>query len=1218
MNGEIVLTDAQREAAVVRAGQNLALRSGAGCGKTSVLAMRFTQLLMSCGQEENPLSRFVALTFTDKAALEMAERVRKTLAGLAAGAKGPDRQRFRGWLEELPEARISTIHGFCSSLLRSHAIEAGIDPSFAVCADELVTAAMIAEAADQAVLTTVEAQEAEVAELLTRMSYDRLVGRVRELVKSRTAFDPRQYADPDAILTRWQTLAQREATDAWARLSNDAELRAEMKAIAATACRDPADKLAQIVTEQLRLVRDILHRPGSRTPENFALLNPSAGNAGAPKAWGSAETVKQVRKRLRSLVEGVADYAVYAEDFGPLDEQAAKALAALVRLAGQADALYSAAKRRGGVLDFTDLLDRTYRLLSQSAEVRRELGMQIDQLLVDEAQDTDSLQVRLLSLLVFGQEQVDSPPDGRLFLVGDAKQSIYRFRGAQVEVFQDLCARLGRDRQQDLDLSFRTHEAGVAFVNHLFAPLMGADYAPIRARRTQNPPHPSVEILLAEAPAGGTIDSAESASKAQAAVTAGRVRQMLDNAERLVWDPQGNDWRAVRPRDIAILFGRMTNSLAYERELAERGVPYYVVAGTGFFKQQEVFDVLNALRIIDNPFDDVALFGVLRSSIFGLDDNALMHVAEQCEPPYFPELLRNVLDGSPRIAIRGLSEHQGESLAFAVRLLHSLHRRKDAVGIDALIERLLAATGYEAALLSQFQGRRMLGNVRRLIDRARGGGSSLALADFIAQMDELVIDESRYEQAAVVAEAENVVRLMTIHKAKGLEFPVVFLPDLNAARRGITTSLLNRADWGLTYKLRPDEEEDEEAEKPSAELPLSYRLANRLEDDDQRREDIRRLYVGATRHQDHLVFVGADWRKKDGGLREGTSYLSRLDSVLGVAAAIDAGREEIPYADGRHVVAVRRLAPAPPGRDRRGKPPGARLLDAASSAEELAGAIRGSARPGAPPPLIGPLPSALGGVELAVTALSEFERCPMLYRWRYELRVPVPAQGLAGPASQVGQMDPLTLGTLLHRCMELLDFALPQSSMALVQQAAEDVGLEEAAGLAAVAQELESMIGKFRRHELGRSLRGARGAYRELDFVMDLGLARLRGQIDLLYQDASGEWHIVDYKSDRVGDEGPAGHAPRYELQMLAYAAAAESYLGRPPADATLYFLRPAATHVLSISPAAMGAARERFARLGAELIAARRAGSFGLRRSAACAFCPYGPLCDRCRQTPM
>ncbi|MGB2824504.1 MAG: UvrD-helicase domain-containing protein, partial [Phycisphaerae bacterium] len=600
-------------------------------------------------------------------------------------------------------------------------------------------------------------------------------------------------------------------------------------------------------------------------------------------AWGGRARLGEIRSRITCLVAQAAQMSVYYERMGRLDQQAAETLAVLTGLAGQAERTYARQKRRGGLLDFTDLLERTRALLAENEGVRAALDGRIGQLLIDECQDTDGCQLDLLTRLI---GMADAPaPGGRLFVVGDAKQSIYRFRGAQVEVFRELCGRLGPARQEHLGTSFRTHESGVAFVNHLFSAMMHPAYEAIEAHRAVGPRGASVEVLLATDEHGEAVGDTRSASVAQAAVTAQRIAEMLDGGERLVWDAAADGWREVRPGDVAILFARMTNSLDYERELQRRGVPYYVVAGTGFFQQQEVFDVLNALQAVDNPFDDIALFGALRSGLFGLTDNALMHVAESCEPPYYASLCGADLSGR-------LDPHQADALSAAMGLIDRLHRLKDSAGTDALLQRLLDETGYEATLLSQFQGRRMLSNVRRMADLARTAAADhVSLADFLTEMRTQVVSESRYEQAAVAGEQEDVVRVMTIHKAKGLEFPVVVIPDLNAGRRGHGGGLLIRRDWALTYKHVPggDDEADEDG-------PLSYRLAKRLEDAEELSEDIRRLYVAATRHRDHLVFVGADWRRRDGGLHDSGSYIARMDELLGITDALERGQEEIPYA----------------------------------------------------------------------------------------------------------------------------------------------------------------------------------------------------------------------------------------------------------------------------------------------------------------------------------
>ena len=255
-----------------------------------------------------------------------------------------------------------------------------------------------------------------------------------------------------------------------------------------------------------------------------------------------------------------------------------------------------------------------------------------------------------------------------------------------------------------------------------------------------------------------------------------------------------------------------------------------------------------------------------------------------------------------------------------------------------------------------------------------------------------------------------------------------------------------------------------------------------------------------------------------------------------------------------------------------------------------------------------------GRIELAVTALGDFAYCPMLYRWRYDLRVPQatesPARSEGDRPRAAGSLDAATLGTLFHRCMELLDFARPQPAESLLAQAAAELGLEGSADSAALAADLDEMLRRLRAHPLWADLAGAKQSFRELDFLMDAGPAVLRGQIDLLYQDAAGNWRIVDYKSDRVAAAEIETHAGRYELQMLAYAVAAARHVGRPPAGATLYFLRPGACCELPLGSDAVASAERRIADLAGRVIKARRSGTFERQASGRCAGCPCEGLC--------
>ncbi|MFW6061294.1 MAG: UvrD-helicase domain-containing protein, partial [Planctomycetota bacterium] len=597
MSDGLRLTDTQRRAAIERIDENIALRSGAGCGKTFVLARRYTELLL-VGEDEEKMQRLVALTFTDKAAVEMSQRVRRMLLERAGKATGAQRQRLLRWVDELPSARISTIHSFCSGILRSHAVEAGVDPAFAVATDDTFVNRLVEEAVDQAVLSGVESERPGLDRLLGELRFTQICELTVQLVRQRLDWRPERLGDPQAVGRQWEELSDRERQAAWRRLEADTQLAEELDRLLAVPCYAAEDELHAWRVEKLALAQRLLEDPRARTPEAFRLLTETPGRRGKDANWGEKGSATRMRHALKDVLDRLCEYAIYAEQPNDLDAEAAEIVCGLSRLATDAIELYGREKRRRGMLDFTDLLHLTGELLREQPEIRRRIGSQIDQLLIDECQDTDAFQAMLLVAQLLS-DGTDRPPEpGRLFLVGDVKQSIYRFRGAQVDIFRRLCNMLGEPQAESLDLSFRTHCAGVGFVNHLFGEMMGEEYDAIQAFRHQPPPQPSVEILLARPakdPGNGKLD-AEQVIQLQAALTAQRIHEMLEKREPVVWDGQADRYRAVRPGDIAILFGRMTQSLPFERQLALRGVPYYVVAGTGFFRQQEVFDILNALK----------------------------------------------------------------------------------------------------------------------------------------------------------------------------------------------------------------------------------------------------------------------------------------------------------------------------------------------------------------------------------------------------------------------------------------------------------------------------------------------------------------------------------------------------------------------------------------------------------------------------------------------
>ncbi|MCY2925292.1 MAG: UvrD-helicase domain-containing protein, partial [Planctomycetota bacterium] len=398
MPSDATLTPAQRRAAIERIGENLVLRSGAGCGKTFVLARRFVELLGKADPDSQPLRRLVALTFTDKAAMEMAQRVRTMLRDQAAQADPERRKALRGWLEELPEARISTIHSFCTSLLRTHAIEAGLDPAFAVCADTQLADRLLTESADEALLSAVEASDPLATALLRNFSFDCTVELLRQLVRLRGTCDWAEYSDPAATMAGWRTRIEQEAQAEWARLAADGDFQAALDACRRAVCRDEGDKLAVLRDRTVAIVDALLADPRTRTLETIDELA-TPGNVGRQAAWDV--DVKELRKPLRTIVDMIRDdLRMYSEPLGPADAAAAEALAALTALAEQATQRYTHAKRKRGLLDFDDLIVHTHRLIRERPDVARAVAESIDQLLVDECQDTDAVQLSLLRPLL--------------------------------------------------------------------------------------------------------------------------------------------------------------------------------------------------------------------------------------------------------------------------------------------------------------------------------------------------------------------------------------------------------------------------------------------------------------------------------------------------------------------------------------------------------------------------------------------------------------------------------------------------------------------------------------------------------------------------------------------------------------------------------------------------------------------------------------------------
>ena len=820
----------QQHAALTVKDASVALSAGAGCGKTKVLTERFLKEL-----DQGSLGGLVALTFTEKAARELRERVRAACRRKLDA--GDDPTRWRAVLRGLEAAPIGTFHGFCNRLLHRAPIEAGVAPGFAVL-EESVAPTLRDAALGRCFRGWLAEQDPNLVGLAVDFGLPFVREALAELISGRTRGDFRTWADREAI----------EVLDAW-RVRWLNEVRPMILANLVEGARGCLNLLrvhrcshAGMTSRQAFLLTHVELLPTDPDPEGLLdrIREEARVQGGGKKTdWPSVEVYEAVRSGLEALRKSID-----ATKKSLTWDEAASLLAAehgrrLARLAADALAAYDAEKRAAGMLDFDDLLVKTRDLLRDRPETVDLAGA----LLVDEFQDTDPIQGEIL-------EHLAGPGlgAGSLFLVGDPKQSIYRFRGAQPRIFQEFRARFPADGQRVLTENFRSVPGIIHFVNALFAETFPDPGEALRPAVAAPDPDgsPAVTFLWADEPLPPNAPPRSAHGRRQ--VEARWIARHLAGRLEAGWpvrDQESGTIRMAHPGDIALLFRALTDVGPYESALVAEGLDYHVVGGSAYFTQPEVIDLINLLSVLEDPTDSLALAGTLRSPFCCVSDDALYWLATSGAA----DLVQN-FEQSGRIEHLPIADRLTVERAHA--LLSGWRGQKDRLPIAALLDRALEASGYEAALLGEFLGPRRRANVRKLVRLARRfdrqGG--LTLADFVARLRADQKRPPREEQAATTEEEGTSVRLMSIHQAKGLEFPIVVLPDLDRKPPGERSGVAFHADLGPL--LRPPSGDDPDGE---AGMSLGWSIYRRLEDREEADEALRLFYVATTRARDSLILT---------------------------------------------------------------------------------------------------------------------------------------------------------------------------------------------------------------------------------------------------------------------------------------------------------------------------------------------------------------------------
>lgn len=1134
MTTGVALTPEQ-EVALTKCDTSIALAAGAGCGKTFVLSERFLSHL-ECDREQalDPakLHQLVAITFTDAAAREMRRRIRDKCYDRTRRAKTTESQDY--WLRLLraiEAARVSTIHAFCASLLREHAVAAGLDPAFGVL-EQAAADVLQSEVIDDVLRRKLADLEPKTLNLTAVLGLSQLKEQTRELLAKRhtPAFRMWHGKSADDLVTAWKETHEYVALpNALAELAATPEVRVitELLLSISPVKRSFVDARAKLLELLPRLAQSDL------AERELATLRECAGVQCicTVEDWpdqASFELYRDACKRLRATIDKLSPQ--------PFDAGAARTAAelglGLLKLVHDVADEYQRRKAREGKLDFDDLLWQAHELVNSPANdaLRKRLSDDLRLVLVDEFQDTDQLQVELVRALC------GDIADGKLFFVGDMNQSIYRFRGAQPDVFLELREQVPEAGRLPLSMNFRSQPAVLNFVNALFAHSFGKDYRPLAPNRPQVTAEPAIEFLWTITPdkkskiGGATKDAREQ----EARRIARRLRQLIDTAEPIIADAtKEGGKRGVKLGDVAILFRALSDVALYENALREFNLDYYLVGGHAYYSQQEIYDVLNLLRSVASGADEISLAGALRSPLFALADETLFWLADEGKRSLNDGLFGNALP-------KELSTEERLKVETAAETLRHLRAVKDSLPISTLLEQALSRTGYDAALLGEFLGERKLANLNKLLEQARAADAAgvLDLAGFIAQLAEFVAREPKEALAATLSESADVIRLMTIHHAKGLEFPLVIVPDIDRKADARTPAAALDEALGPVLRLPADDDDSQVVTGHTL-----YRAQERRADAEERK---RLFYVATTRAADYLIlsssFVGYDSEKLE----------SDWTRLLAEQFDLRSGdfRGTLPAGQGLPLVRVLDTDPAidlkPQGRGR-----GADLVDLVQTARDLA-----SGGGGVVPPDVGRLAADLAARrQFSVSRLSGKLIRPNSREEEVEL--------LADP----DQIDPLAFGTFVHAVLARPDFGGNGSVRALCEQIAAERVLTNAGR---IVDEATILLETFRKSDRWTRIAAAKTVRRELEFLLAWPPAgpasdgrHIRGYFDCIYQDAAGGWHLVDYKTNT------RPNADAYEMQMLLYALAFERAVGQPPVEVALHFLRPGVEHKFDWSDAA-------------------------------------------------
>lgn len=1208
----IPLTEEQRKGIEV-IGSDVCVTAGAGSGKTLVLVERFINLVVT---HKVPLAEILTITFTEKAANEMKERVASRFEAL-----GMERER-----QEVEFAYLSTIDSFCTRLLRENAIEAGVNPQFGVL-NEYESTYLLRLVIEN---TLADWQESKTADFETLMNEicckDFTNGIIRLISKIRST----GASVEDVTL---KDVAPEDLNNA---LNGLMECLNRIEELGQGSVSGAAGRIIDKVLSLLKPLKDV----NPLGLDSYYLQILKDASASIKLTARNVELKSQLACLREELIPALQEIVV--------ERCALRSKTVLKKFLVEVADKYNREKRKFSLLDFADLEEKAKRLLESAPAIRSEMKEKFKYILVDEFQDTNSLQKSIVDLLRSANN---------LFVVGDEKQSIYGFRNADVQVFinhkKETSDRNGALIQ--LNKTFRSRPEIVDFVNHNFARIwnenekFGTEYEDlVTGAAFERKENPSVELILT------SDEDVNKRRELEANAIAKRIHDIVENGELRVTNlpphpappPQGgrDGWgcgRNISYGDIALLFRTTTDIKVFERALAEFDVPFYVVRGRGFFHTREVTDILDFLKVINNPRDEISLAAVLRSPMVGLSDEAMFWLS------YYAKT-QGAAKGKKKLslftALKDVekidelnTEHKNIVLKF-VELVEDLRTKSSRNSVWSVIDEALEKTAYDTKVLIEPNGKQKCANLRKISELTHSFEKRdlFEAEDFFRIVDDLKLMEIRESEAPTDIEEGDVVKLMTIHAAKGLEFPVVIVPDIGRGRTNRGDDFVFSVQDGMGFTIK-------NSLTGAAEKPLSYnQITNQMKSKDLR-ESACLFYVAMTRAKEHLILSGSVGRNKG-------EWLKHIMESLDINTDLSINPEIIFYGENRSKIKFHTNGST----KEREKPVFQRILYKNRN-QILAGqAIRTSIDD----KLMHTGTEALSRIQrkvkpivkndyiYTVTEILTYNICPRQYYFKYYLglpeEIPLLVKGEASsfsPPLVNGENPPFPpfakgeassfspplvkgdiggfgaddedltrrdefgmpgheLGSIVHNILSNYDFCKGwhgQTSLSVLQPITPNA-------LTLISNWIES----FSASKTGERIKASPMIERELPFVFNYKGNLIKGRIDLVFGDGNNSYTILDYKSNNIGEKEVEAHVKHYELQMQLYASALEAIYGYYPKEAILYFLVPNIAANVDVSKEAMAKMQER---IDTFFRTAER-GEFPLIKGEMCNWCAYKKFC--------